>query len=319
MDSSASTTNHQFNKQENGRTVGVDSEPISVSSNNGRKITRQDIEMVQNLIERCLQLYMNKNEVVTTLLEQARIEPGFTSLVWHKLQDENAEFFKAYSVRLMLKEQIDRFNHLLERQCQLMNYPSSQGFPSHQNGVSQSPCAVTSLPVEHGMSGVPSTVHLAGSLADCEVVNGIPASGSFHQLQLNPGKEMMTEGYATVTTVPPSVTSNGGFSHTAAASLDSLVPNSCYATAQFLPHDLHLGVDGSGRDYRGIPVHSFPSVPSWNLSFPDFENGHLENYSGSDMLADSAEDEHDMVEEFFVDSDPPLSPQIEEKPEVGPS
>ncbi|CAN0901861.1 hypothetical protein LINGRAHAP2_LOCUS21659 [Linum grandiflorum] len=298
MDSSAPTTNRQFNKQENGGRT-VDSDPSSVPTGNGRKITRQDIETVQNLIERCLQLYMNKKDVVNTLLEQARIEPGFTSLVWHKLEDENAEFFKAYYVRLTLKEQIDRFNHLLERQYQLMNYP---------NGVAQSACAVTSLPAEH------SILHQSG------VANGIPASGSFHQLHLNSQKEMMTEGYATVTTLP-NPPSNGAYSLAAATSLDSLVPNSPYAAAQFLPQDLHLGVDGGGRDFCGIPVHSFPRVPSWNLSFPDFgENGHLENYSGSDMLADSAGEEHDMVEEFFVDSDPPLSPRIEEeRPEVGTS
>jgi hypothetical protein len=35
---------------------------------------------VQNLIERCLQLYMNKGEVVRTLSTRARIEPGFTTL-----------------------------------------------------------------------------------------------------------------------------------------------------------------------------------------------------------------------------------------------
>lgn len=35
---------------------------------------------VQNLIERCLQLYMTKGEVVRTLSTRARIEPGFTTL-----------------------------------------------------------------------------------------------------------------------------------------------------------------------------------------------------------------------------------------------
>lgn len=35
---------------------------------------------VQNLIERCLQLYMNRDEVVKTLLTRARIDPGFTTL-----------------------------------------------------------------------------------------------------------------------------------------------------------------------------------------------------------------------------------------------
>ncbi|GJS99233.1 RNA-directed DNA polymerase, eukaryota, reverse transcriptase zinc-binding domain protein [Tanacetum coccineum] len=38
-----------------------------------------DVE-VQNLIKRCLQLYMNKDEVVKTLLNRARIDPGFTDL-----------------------------------------------------------------------------------------------------------------------------------------------------------------------------------------------------------------------------------------------
>ncbi|RWW20746.1 hypothetical protein GW17_00015127, partial [Ensete ventricosum] len=45
----------------------------SVASSNSRK--------VQNLIERCLQLYMNRGEVVRTLSSRARIEPGFTTLV----------------------------------------------------------------------------------------------------------------------------------------------------------------------------------------------------------------------------------------------
>lgn len=38
------------------------------------------ILQVQNLIERCLQLYMNRDEVVKTLLTRARIDPGFTTL-----------------------------------------------------------------------------------------------------------------------------------------------------------------------------------------------------------------------------------------------
>lgn len=35
---------------------------------------------VQNHIEKCLQLYMNQNEVIAALHLQANIEPGFTSL-----------------------------------------------------------------------------------------------------------------------------------------------------------------------------------------------------------------------------------------------
>uniref|UniRef100_A0A8R7QKR2 Uncharacterized protein n=1 Tax=Triticum urartu TaxID=4572 RepID=A0A8R7QKR2_TRIUA len=45
-----------------------------------RKVSREDIQLVQNLIERCLQLYMNQKEVVETLSFQAKIEPSFTEL-----------------------------------------------------------------------------------------------------------------------------------------------------------------------------------------------------------------------------------------------
>jgi hypothetical protein len=59
---------------------GGDSGSLSIASNDNRKVSREDIELVQNLIERCLQLYMNKGEVVRTLSTRARIEPGFTTL-----------------------------------------------------------------------------------------------------------------------------------------------------------------------------------------------------------------------------------------------
>ncbi|KAL3534575.1 hypothetical protein ACH5RR_003036 [Cinchona calisaya] len=91
-----------------------------MTSEEGRKVSRQDIQLVQNLIERCLQLYMDQNEVISTLLHQAKVEPDFTELVWQKLEEQNQEFFKAYHLRLVVKDQISRFNKLLERQVELM-------------------------------------------------------------------------------------------------------------------------------------------------------------------------------------------------------
>ncbi|CAN6326307.1 unnamed protein product [Urochloa humidicola] len=85
---------------------GGDPASLSASSDDNKKVSREDIELVQNLIERCLQLYMNKGEVVRTLSNRARIEPGFTTLVWQKLEEENSEFFRAYYIRLKLKKQI---------------------------------------------------------------------------------------------------------------------------------------------------------------------------------------------------------------------
>ncbi|XP_057983795.1 uncharacterized protein LOC131168416 isoform X1 [Malania oleifera] len=115
-----------------------------MSSGEVRRVSRQDIQLVQNLIERCLQLYMNQKEVVATLLDQAKIEPGFTELVWQKLEEENQEFFKAYRLRLMVKQQIIVFNKLLEKQVELM----------HQI----CPTGVASMSLTNG-SHIPQTVH----------------------------------------------------------------------------------------------------------------------------------------------------------------
>ncbi|CAI9782838.1 unnamed protein product [Fraxinus pennsylvanica] len=122
-----------------------------MSSGEGRKVSVQDIQLVQNLIERCLQLYMSQKEVVNTLLLQAKIETGFTELVWQKLEAENPEFFKAYYLRLIAKDQILQFNQLLDRQIQLMRqlYPrvvapiplsdGSQNYPMHNNSGYHTP------------------------------------------------------------------------------------------------------------------------------------------------------------------------------------
>ncbi|GAV77842.1 A_thal_3526 domain-containing protein [Cephalotus follicularis] len=104
-----------------------------MSSGPVRRVSHQDIQLVQNLIERCLQLYMNQKEVVDTLLAQAKIEPGFTELVWQKLEEENRDFFKAYYLRLMVKHQIMEFNRLLEQQVRLMQI--------HQTGVASIPAS----------------------------------------------------------------------------------------------------------------------------------------------------------------------------------
>lgn len=101
-----------------------------MSEGEAKKISRQDIQLVQNLIERCLQLYMNQEEVIRTLLDQAKIEPGFTELVWQKLEEENQEFFRAYHVRLMVKDQIERFNDLLERQVEAMQMIPTRPIPN---------------------------------------------------------------------------------------------------------------------------------------------------------------------------------------------
>ncbi|XP_059658111.1 uncharacterized protein LOC132304448 [Cornus florida] len=93
-----------------------------MSSGEVRKVSCQDIQLVQNLIEHCIQLYMRRKEVVNTLLVQAKVEPVFTELVWQKLEEENQEFFKAYYLRLILKEQVIEFNKLLASQDEMTRH-----------------------------------------------------------------------------------------------------------------------------------------------------------------------------------------------------
>ncbi|KAF6145829.1 hypothetical protein GIB67_028824, partial [Kingdonia uniflora] len=58
----------------------VDSSSVTVTIKDTRKVSHKDVTLVHNLIEHCLQLYMTRDEVVKTLLNRARTEPGFTTL-----------------------------------------------------------------------------------------------------------------------------------------------------------------------------------------------------------------------------------------------
>ncbi|CAH1418475.1 unnamed protein product [Lactuca virosa] len=106
-----------------------------MSSGEVKKVSPQDLQLVQNLIERCLQLYMSQKEVVSTLLHQAKIEPSFTELVWQKLEEENQDFFKAYHLRLIVKDQIMKFNKLLQTQADLMHQMSTSVPVSNRSHV----------------------------------------------------------------------------------------------------------------------------------------------------------------------------------------
>ncbi|XP_059295737.1 uncharacterized protein LOC132049092 [Lycium ferocissimum] len=123
-----------------------------------KKVSREDIQVVQNLIERCLQLYMNQKEVISTLLQQAKIEPGFTELVWQKLEEENQEFFRAYYLRLAVKDQIQRFNDLLERQVESMHMFATGSIPV-SNGSQLRPVPQNSTRQATEPNGNPENMH----------------------------------------------------------------------------------------------------------------------------------------------------------------
>lgn len=50
--------------------------------------------------------------------------------MWQKLEEENPDFFRGYHLRLVLKDQIVRFNQLLEQQAELMRQICPTGIPS---------------------------------------------------------------------------------------------------------------------------------------------------------------------------------------------
>ncbi|KAL0714969.1 hypothetical protein Bca4012_021948 [Brassica carinata] len=320
-----------------------DAVSVSASSNDSRKVSRQDIELVQNLIERCLQLYMNRDEVVKTLLARARIDPGFTSLVWQKLEEENADFFRAYYIRLKLKKQIILFNHLLEHQYHLMKYPPLvhpkiplAPMPNGMHPMSHVVNMPMGYPVlQHPQMHVPQGhPHFdAMGMSSCHVVNGVPAPANFQPLKMmNSTNDMVIDTNvedATPQVIPPnsggiavspaSVASSGHFPFDASDMvMDASVLDSAFPS--------EVGGEGGAGNARDS-LRSFDQIP-WNFSLSDLtadlsnlgELGGLGNYPGSPFLPSDSEilldspDQED-IEEFFVDSvpGPPCSNSDEEK------
>ncbi|KHG29114.1 Homeobox HD1 [Gossypium arboreum] len=336
---SVQASNESKTEQQNNQTSAD-----SASSNDGQKVSRQDIELVQNLIERCLQLYMNKDEVVKTLLNRARIDPGFTILVWQKLEEENADFFKAYYIRLKLKKQILLFNHLLEHQYYLMKYPMPPKVPlvPIQNGIH--PMPVNNLPMGYPVLQQPP-IPAAGQphldsmgISSCHVVNEVPAPSHFQPMQMNSGNDMVMDNNATDATpaVPPttammssmsempvsptSVASSGNFPFTATdmseMGVDTATLDSAFTADVASSIGLQLG-PGNGADNSRDSLRSLDQI-QWNFSLTDltadFSNlgdlVALGNHPGSPFLPSDSEimlgsSEHEnIVEEFFVDSIP---------------
>ncbi|XP_078442340.1 uncharacterized protein LOC144712041 [Wolffia australiana] len=325
-------------------------ESASNASADNKKVSREDIELVQNLIERCLLMYLNRNEVVRILLTRARIEPGFTTLVWQKLEEENTEFFRAYYIRLKLKKQILLFNNLLEHQFHLMKYPAPPKVPMApmQNGVH--PIPASNLPMGYPVLQQPAMPAAAPPhldpmrLPNCHVVNGFPAPGSYHPVRAHTvNGEMMAESTAGVAAVaapagngissmsemavsPTSVASSGHFPFSAAdmagMGIESSVLDSAFTTDVGGKGDLQLSFDGEGSSKDTL--QSGGQLP-WTFSLADLtadltnleDLGDLGSYTGSPFLHESDimldPDQGDIVEDYFVDNVTGPSSQSDEE------
>ncbi|XP_027335956.1 uncharacterized protein LOC113849910 isoform X1 [Abrus precatorius] len=353
LQSSTQASHEPKSEQLNNHTTDApvtDTGSASASSNDSKKVSRQDIEFVQNLIERCLQLYMNKDEVVKTLLTRAKIDPGFTTLVWQKLEEENADFFRAYYIRLKLKKQILLFNHLLEHQYHLMKCPMPAKVPLApiQNGIH--PMPVNNLPMGYPVlqqppipaTGQPHIDSMGCGISSCHVVNGVPAPGNFHPIRMNSGNDMVMDHSAPdmVPVIPPngamssvsempvsptSVASSGHFPFTA-SEISGMGPDASALDTAFTSDvassvGLQLAPDGGTGISRSL------DQIQWNFSLSDLtadlpnlgDLGALGNYPGSPFLPSDSDillespDQQDIVDDFFVNSEPPCSQSDEEK------
>lgn len=311
------------------------SEPIS--NGHARKVSFEDIQLVQNLIERCLQLYMSQDEVIKTLLHQARIEPGFTGLVWQKLEEQNHDFFKAYYARLKLKNQIIMFNHLLEQQYQFMNMQMPPKFPlAPIHNAHHPPIGYPVLPHPPLIAtGHPHMVPMSCGPSSIPVVNGGSFQENFPAFQGSPVTENLTDipmdmqpvvhsPSQVISTMndmslsPTSVMSSGPFAINSAdicgigMPLDGNFPSgdnpgpSGIGTLDMGPDGESGGVRDSLKSLSQLPRNFSLSDLTADLTHEDL--GSLGSYSGSPFLTPETEvyfrspDKDDIDEEKMLES-----------------
>ncbi|XP_074585862.1 uncharacterized protein LOC141841586 [Curcuma longa] len=269
---------------------------------NDRKISHEDIGLVQNLIEHCLQLYMNKKEVIRTLSVRAKVEADLTALVWQKLEEENSEFFRSYYIRVKLKKQIILFNQLLQHQYNLT-------ICSSPNGVQ--PTAVNKLQIGYPVFQPPLCS------PQLHVNNGKPSPGTSRLSRLNnetseaaaPAAQCSAMASMSEMAVRPSpVASNNHFPLTP-LEMDVPALGSTF-TSDVNVGELEAGLDvdvASSRDSTRSLSHI------WNFSLPDLttdcENldlGAIGDYSGSPFLSFGSDllldlPVEDDIVEYFAD------------------
>lgn len=288
------------NQQNIASGAGTGSVPIT--SNNNTAALCREIRIVQDLIERCLQLFLDKDEVVKTLFEQARIQPDFTRIVWNRLEQENAEFFKAYCIKLILKKQISVFNELLEKHHHLLNYaaPLENPLAPMQEGIQH-------MPVDNLHNGytllqqhpIPSTVHpqndSMGTFSNYDLVYENPESGNFHSTHMNYGGWMpMDNNTADKAPTQPFIKSE----------IPSPVSVAPFDQYPVVPREMPESVDPSSFDFAELShVRSLGQVllqPA-NAGFNNLSD--IGEYSVSTGLRDPSE-QNDNVDKFFADTIP---------------
>ncbi|KAE8733286.1 cyclic nucleotide-gated ion channel 1-like [Hibiscus syriacus] len=263
-----------------------------------------DSGSVQNLIERCLQLYMNRDEVVKTLLTRAWIEPGFTTL---GSSGPNTKWGSSHA-------------------CAVNNLP--MGYPVLQ----QPPIPATGQPHIDSMG-----------ISSCHVVNGIPAPSNFQPMQMSSGNDMVMDNNESDVTpaIPPptaissisempvsstSMASSGSFPFTASDMLGMGVDTSALDSAFTRDVASSVGLLLGNDNGAGNSRDSFRSLDQiqWNFSLTDLtadlsnlgDLGALGNYPGSPFLHSDSEILLDSSEHDNIVSSPSLTLYGEIRPHL---
>lgn len=204
---------------------------------------------------------MNRGEVITTLLNQAKIEPGFTGLVWQKLEEQNPEFFKAYYVRLKLKKQIMLFNHLLEQHAMLIQkmHPMKASQPSLQNGMHTPQVHHLSIgyPVPQQMpmtvSSHPHIVSMPAASPSPPVLSGAPIQEAFGVVHGSPVSKGVGDMDSEFSLLPNASSSDMSMGSSTALPGSSTFP----FTAMGNPADMSgIGMDVPANFPSNSPFHS---------------------------------------------------------------
>ncbi|CAO2822308.1 unnamed protein product [Amaranthus hypochondriacus] len=227
----------------------------------GRHPSNQDLQMVKNLIERCLQLHMSRKEVVSVLSREANVMPSITELLWQRLEEENQEFFEVYHIRLALKEQIQRFNELLKQQAMLMGKIQTTG--------------VSPMPVSNG-----SRVAQFQQNAGCYAIDHTGPSMRPESLPnpIAPSLSTFTNG------VSPMQTPKVFNLSTPARAMDCL-PDTLHvqnSNSMRLMHGLNGGIVKSESGYPSDPTIFYDADPNLGEAHGTLEDASMATFSGLD-------------------------------------
>ncbi|KAL6513729.1 hypothetical protein OROHE_019589 [Orobanche hederae] len=257
---------------------------------------------VQNRIEQCLQHYMNKKEVINTLIVQDNIQPCFTELVWQRLEEENQEFFKAYYLKLLVKDQIMEFNRLLSEQVDLMHRIGLSGMgpvlPSNRSHVSPTQHIPTSV-AQNARSLETDNVQPAEVFDNYRrCMPGNVVDGSVHNRKIDVSSNMFLSRNGTVglaqTMMNGKITKPEGGDYAAGSLPFDFTPNSRnYVESHPMTGDASISsfssVDSNVQHINGALLDSggdaspfgFLAQMQQNLSLPEFGAGFV---SGSELL-----------------------------------